>query len=165
MSRGGSYSYDLIGRLTGQGDTFSTTSDNVSWAFTLNPASQITSEARTETTNRYAFGPINTASKAYAVNGLNQYTTVAGAAQTYDANGSLTGDGTNTYIYDGENRRLVRLNYLAPDIVAAILDGTQPEELKGGKLMATELPMDWSLQRRLLGFPDQPDYLKAAPGW
>jgi RHS repeat-associated protein len=42
--------------------------------------------------------------KAYTVNGLNQYTAVAGTAQTYDANGNLTGDGTNAYIYDGENR-------------------------------------------------------------
>lgn len=61
--------------------------------------------------------------------------------------------------------RLVRLNYLAPDVMAAIRDGTQPAELNCRKLMATDLPMDWTLQRRLLGFPDQPDFLKAAPGW
>ena len=61
--------------------------------------------------------------------------------------------------------RLVRLNYLAPDIIASIRDGTQPMELDCKKLMATELPMDWALQRRILGFPDQPDFLKAAPGW
>lgn len=61
--------------------------------------------------------------------------------------------------------RLVRLNYLAPDIIAAILDGTQPDELSCQSLMAVDLPMDWSLQRRLLGFPDQPDFLRNAPGW
>lgn len=61
--------------------------------------------------------------------------------------------------------RLMRLNYLAPDIIAAILDGRQPTGLTGHKLMATDLPMDWSLQRRILGFADQPDSLKAAPGW
>lgn len=61
--------------------------------------------------------------------------------------------------------RVVRLNYLAPDIVASIRDGTQPAELTCQKLMAVDLPMDWSLQRRLLGFPDQADFLKAAPGW
>lgn len=61
--------------------------------------------------------------------------------------------------------RLVRLSYLAPDIIAGILDGTQPAELTARKLMESEIPMDWALQRRLLGFPDQPDYLKAAPGW
>lgn len=61
--------------------------------------------------------------------------------------------------------RLVRLNYLAPDIIAAVLDGTQPDELTCQSLMAVDLPMDWSLQRRLLGFPDQPDFLRNAPGW
>jgi DNA invertase Pin-like site-specific DNA recombinase len=61
--------------------------------------------------------------------------------------------------------RLVRLNYLAPDITASIRDGAQPPDLDCTKLMAADLPMDWGLQRRLLGFPDQPDFLKAAPGW
>lgn len=61
--------------------------------------------------------------------------------------------------------RLVRLNYLAPDIGASIRDGSQPPKLDCKTLMAADLPMDWALQRRLLGFPDQPDFLKAAPGW
>jgi hypothetical protein len=61
--------------------------------------------------------------------------------------------------------RIVRLNYLAPDILSSIRDGTQPETLTCRTLMNTDLPMDWGLQRRLLGFPDQPDFLKAAPGW
>ena len=61
--------------------------------------------------------------------------------------------------------RLVRLNYLAPDIIGSIRDGTQPASLTCTTLLAAELPMDWSLQRKLLGFPDQPDFLKAAPGW
>ena len=61
--------------------------------------------------------------------------------------------------------RLVRLNYLAPDIIAAILDGTQPADLTGSRLMSTDLPMDWGLQRRLLGFADQPDAIRGAPGW
>jgi hypothetical protein len=61
--------------------------------------------------------------------------------------------------------RLVRLNYLAPDIIASIRDGTQPPALNCQTLMSADLPMDWTLQRRLLGFADQPDFLKAAPGW
>lgn len=35
----------------------------------------------------------------------------------------------------------------------------------GRALMANDLPMDWAFQRRLLGFGDQPDSLRAAPGW
>lgn len=61
--------------------------------------------------------------------------------------------------------RLAWLNYLAPDIVASIRDGTQPPELTCRTLMAAKIPMDWALQRRLLGFPDQPDFFRAAPGW
>ena len=41
---------------------------------------------------------------AYQVNGLNQYTSVAGTAYTYDANGNLTSDGASTYVYDSQNR-------------------------------------------------------------
>lgn len=61
--------------------------------------------------------------------------------------------------------RLVRLNYLAPDIIASILDGTQPAELTGKKLMSTDLPMDWDLQRRIFGFPIRQDFLREARGW
>jgi RHS repeat-associated protein len=41
---------------------------------------------------------------AYASNALNQYTSVGGVAQTYDLNGNLTSDLTNTYEFDAENR-------------------------------------------------------------
>jgi len=44
------------------------------------------------------------ADRAYAANGLNQYTSAGPAAFTYDANGNLTGDGTTSYVYDAENR-------------------------------------------------------------
>ncbi len=49
--------------------------------------------------------------------------------------------------------RLLRLSFLAPDIVAAILDGLQPPELTANKLMRdTRLPLEWTAQRQLLGF-------------
>jgi DNA invertase Pin-like site-specific DNA recombinase len=54
--------------------------------------------------------------------------------------------------------RVLRLNYLAPDIIAAILDGTQPEGLTRRKLIRGHLPMDWALQRQLLGFPMRADH-------
>lgn len=49
--------------------------------------------------------------------------------------------------------RLLRLNYLAPDIVTAILDGRQPAGINRRSLLNASLPMDWAMQRRLLGFP------------
>jgi len=47
--------------------------------------------------------------------------------------------------------RLYRLNFIAPDIVAAIIDGTQPAELTTRRLMNdTRLPLIWTEQRRVL---------------
>jgi len=56
--------------------------------------------------------------------------------------------------------RLVRLNYLAPDIVTAIFDGTQPPTLTRENLLKANLPTDWSLQRKLLGFAKPERLLK-----
>jgi len=53
--------------------------------------------------------------------------------------------------------RLLRLNYLAPDIVASILDGNQPAALTRKMLLYGELPLDWALQRRMLGFASRSD--------
>ena len=49
--------------------------------------------------------------------------------------------------------RLIRLNYLAPDIVTAILDGTQPASLDRKTLLASNVPTSWAVQRKLFGFP------------
>jgi hypothetical protein len=48
--------------------------------------------------------------------------------------------------------RLLRLNYLAPDIQAGIMDGSQPPDLTSAKLVFSSLPLDWEQQRRLFGF-------------
>src|SRR5262249_58448628 len=49
--------------------------------------------------------------------------------------------------------RLVRLSYLAPDIIQAILDGRQPGDLTADKLLAhSRLPLAWHEQRAVLGF-------------
>ena len=46
-----------------------------------------------------------------------------------------------------------RLNYLAPDIVLAILNGRRPVGLTARKLMTdTGLPFAWAEQRVALGF-------------
>ena len=49
--------------------------------------------------------------------------------------------------------RLVRLSYLAPDIIQAVLDARQPRDLTADKLLAhSRLPLTWHEQRRVLGF-------------
>ena len=55
-------------------------------------------------------------------------------------------------VTDSYFSRVVRLAYLAPDIIAAILDGRQPANLTAARLSQTsELPLAWSEQRRALG--------------
>jgi hypothetical protein len=51
---------------------------------------------------------------------------------------------------------LVRLTYLNPDIVRAILDGRQPADLSMTRLMGAlkDISHDWAAQRLYLGFAD-----------
>jgi site-specific DNA recombinase len=50
-------------------------------------------------------------------------------------------------------RNLARLSFLAPDIITAIVRGSQPVNLNGRRLLrAGDLPLDWAGQRTLLGF-------------
>ena len=47
--------------------------------------------------------------------------------------------------------RLLRLAFLAPDILTAILNGRHPPQLTANRLMDdTRLPLDWTAQRELL---------------
>jgi RHS repeat-associated protein len=69
--------------------------------FGYNPASQIAS--RYAGNDAFAF-VLTAFSRDYAVNGLNQYTSVNGNAYVHDANGNLVSDGTTSYVYDAENR-------------------------------------------------------------
>ncbi len=49
--------------------------------------------------------------------------------------------------------RLLRLSYLAPDIITAILKGSQPAELTASRLaQLRSLPLDWAEQRKSLSF-------------
>ncbi|MEJ6676216.1 MAG: hypothetical protein QNK91_01535, partial [Parasphingorhabdus sp.] len=49
--------------------------------------------------------------------------------------------------------QLVRISWLAPDIISAIMDGTQPVDLTGRKLTrANAIPLDWPSQRKMFGF-------------
>jgi site-specific DNA recombinase len=49
--------------------------------------------------------------------------------------------------------QLLRISWLAPDILTAIVDGGQPPTLTGRRLLrATDIPLDWSEQRTFFGF-------------
>ncbi|WP_340317618.1 hypothetical protein [Rhizorhabdus argentea] len=49
--------------------------------------------------------------------------------------------------------RLARLAFLAPEITTSIFEGSQPAGLSVRKLLRTsDLPMDWTQQKHMLGF-------------
>ena len=57
----------------------------------------------------------------------------------------------------GDVSRSLQLAFLAPDLVEAILDGTQPVALTPERLKrACELPLLWDEQRAMLGI-DEPE--------
>ncbi len=100
-------SRDGVGRLDGLGHYYggSGTSD-VTWGFSYNAASQLSSATRDN--NAYAWTGHYAVQRAYTTNGLNQYTNAGSAGFTYDNNGNLITDGTNTFVYDVENRLVGR---------------------------------------------------------
>lgn len=49
--------------------------------------------------------------------------------------------------------RLARMSFLAPDIIRSIMEGAELSSLQSKRLYRmSELPMDWSSQRAMLGF-------------
>jgi site-specific DNA recombinase len=55
---------------------------------------------------------------------------------------------TPRYIY-----KLLPLAHLAPDIVTAICEGRQPQDLTLDTLVYSDMPSRWEDQRRKFGFP------------
>jgi RHS repeat-associated protein len=96
------YNYDTIDRLQTATETFVGGNGNDTVTLSYNPSGEITQ--RSGTNDAYEWTEAVNGTKAYTVNGLNQYTTAAAAAFAYDANGNLSSDGSTAYVYDAENR-------------------------------------------------------------
>lgn len=96
------WSYDAIGRLRDQTDTFGGGAGNVTRTYDYNASAQLVSIARSN--EIYAITGQADLNLGYTVNGLNQYKTVSSNTYQYDANGNLIADGGNGYTYDAENR-------------------------------------------------------------
>jgi RHS repeat-associated protein len=101
------YGYDNAGRLTSIAQDMTGTVNDVTYGLdAYNPASQVTQ--RSTSNDAYVYtGDVNV-NRNYAVNGLNQYTSAGPATFGYDANGNLTSDGANSFVYDVENRLVSR---------------------------------------------------------
>lgn len=100
-----SFGYDAVGRLNSFAHDFAGSANDVAYGATFNPAGQIAS--RLTSNDSYAWTGAVALSRSYAVNGLNQYTSVAGGALAYDDAGNLISSGTVSYAYDVENRLII----------------------------------------------------------
>lgn len=96
------YGFDGLSRLSSLTHDLAATASDQTLAFTYNPASQILTRALSNAA--YASDPPAPVTRAYVANGLNQYTSVAGGALTYDLNGNLSAHAGAGYLYDTENR-------------------------------------------------------------
>jgi RHS repeat-associated protein len=95
--------YDAISRLSTLTINLAGTTADQTVTFGYNPVSQIIT--RTQSNDLYASTTTPTSEgRNYSVNGLNQYTSVAGTTYAYDLNGNLTSDGASSFVYDAENR-------------------------------------------------------------
>jgi RHS repeat-associated protein len=100
------YGYDPVNRLTSLSHNIAATPGYQALTFGYNAASQIVT--RTSSNDAFASNTAYNVSRAYSVNGLNQYTAAGGFTFQYDANGNLTSDGSSSYVYDAENRLVSR---------------------------------------------------------
>ena len=94
------YGYDPVSRLTSLALAGGTNA-NTATLSNYSPAGEVGSRANSN--DAFAWVAGITGSKAYTINGLNQFATIVGSAQGYDAKGNLTSSGGNTYGYDSEN--------------------------------------------------------------
>ncbi len=77
-------------------------------------------------------------------------------AQAFTAREYLIGDTSSPLVAGYSKQHLIklaRLSYLAPDIVAAIINGSQPPQMTGRNLLRNgNISLDWTEQREQIGF-------------
>jgi site-specific DNA recombinase len=76
------------------------------------------------------------------------------ARLTQNTDLTLHSIASQEHVSPGYVSRLLRLPSLAPDIITAIINGKNPPQLTAKKLMrlTLQIPIDWTEQRKLLGF-------------
>ena len=102
------FSFDDVKRLSGMEFLAGTNAPSYqsTWNFDYDPAGRITQTSRSN--DIYAAPSQGDKDRAYTSNGLNQYESAGAVGFTYDANGNLTSDDKNAFVYDVENRLVTR---------------------------------------------------------
>lgn len=126
-----SYGYDAVSRLQSLSLDVAGTTYDLTQSFDFNPAWQITSRTRSNTS--YAWNGYFNLNRAYTANGLNQYQQTGTIVPTYDARGNLTSAGPTTYGYNSLNQlNLINGSYSLYYDPAGRLDQIVPEGLNLG---------------------------------
>jgi len=110
--------YDALGAMATLKNFLSSTAQEVQYTYVRNQIRELKSV--TWSNNIYQWAGAAPGTQSYAANGLNQYTTAAGASLTYDTNGNLKTDGTWTYGYDLDNRLKTASKTVAPAVSATL---------------------------------------------
>ncbi|MEQ1707983.1 MAG: RHS repeat-associated core domain-containing protein [Terricaulis sp.] len=159
------YAYDAASRLQTLTQDLPGTSFDQTYGLSYNAASQVTQRSGSNAAYDLP-APANTTT-TYADNGLNQYTSVAGATPSYDARGNLTALGGATYGYDIFNRLIsatpaggaaATLSYDPAGRLAQVAGAATTRFLYDGADMIAEYNGSNVLQRRAVHGPgvDEP---------
>ncbi|MCA1749353.1 MAG: hypothetical protein LC634_07410, partial [Sphingomonadales bacterium] len=159
------FAYDAANRLSSLTQDLAGTANDLTLGFAYNAAGQVVT--RTMSNQRYRFDDYRGGEESYTVNGLNQYESVAGVSFTHDANGNLTSDGENTYLYDIENRLIsvtgehaATLSYDPLGRLFSVAGGSSGDRqflYDGDALVAEYAPSGSLLDRYIHGAgPDEP---------
>lgn len=94
------YYYDYGNNLTAMNLIWS--GNSASWSYGYNNDDEMTGQSCSD--GAFIWHPASGGTVTYGTaNSLNQYPTVGGVSRTMNSDGCLTGDGTWTYTYDGDN--------------------------------------------------------------
>jgi RHS repeat-associated protein len=96
-----SYGYDPMSRLTSLAHDPAGTAHDTTTSMSYNPASQLRGLTRSNTA--YSWNGHVNVNRAYATNGLNQYSSAGALTLGYDGRGNLTNSGGTGYGYSSEN--------------------------------------------------------------
>jgi len=154
------YAYSAQSTLSGLGHNLAGAVHDVSWTYNRNQVQELTEQ--TWNNDLYGWSGHANGMRGFSVNGLNQYTQVAGAAIVHDANGNLTGDGTWNYGYDADGRLI---SAGKPDLAAVlsydplgrmrrtVIGGVATDLLYSGAALVAEYGATGELTRRYVPGP------------
>ncbi|MFC1851214.1 RHS repeat-associated core domain-containing protein [candidate division CSSED10-310 bacterium] len=165
------YVYDYAGYLTSQ--VFNFSNETVSFTYTYDTTSRLSSVTTSDGSFDYVLS--SETDTSYTSNNLNQYDMVGGVGYSYDLNGNLTSDGTNTFIYDATNKLMsvttatqsVSFEYNALGQRASkTVDGTTTSYVYDGSNLIAEYNQSGSMIRRYIygSTVDCPLLMKTAGG-